>query len=132
MKAVTSILLSIFSIVMSFAQNEGNSESVKPTWGVTLEREVLVAEIDKKSYIDVTVELKAAELGDIFADGVKVTVVDNTGKKIYRKRFSKSYLYVLSDGTIVVAKGDALTQMIVFKFKDGNGWKMVLKEKGIY
>ena len=57
---------------------------------------------------------------------------NNTGKKIYRKRFSKSYLYVFSDGTIEVGKGNALTQIILFKYKDGSGWGMILKERGIY
>jgi len=37
-----------------------------------------------------------------------------------------------SDGTIEVGKGNALTQIILFKYKDGSGWGMILKERGIY
>lgn len=114
-----------------FAQSEG--ESVKPIGGITLYRNVSLAAIEQNNYLDVIVKFKAAELGDYFTNGVKVVVVDNnTGKKIYRKRFSKSYLYVFSDGTIEVGKGNALTQIILFKYKDGSGWGMILKERGIY
>lgn len=72
---------------MTFAQ----SESAKPTFGVELDREVAIAIIEKETYKDVVVELKSADLGDLFVDGVKITVKDaKTGKRIYKKRFSKS------------------------------------------
>ena len=130
MKKVFVVFLFIFSTVSTFAQSEG--ESVKPIGGITLYRNVSLAAI-QNNYLDVIVKFKAAELGDYFTNGVKVVVVDNnTGKKIYRKRFSKSYLYVFSDGTIEVGKGNALTQIILFKYKDGSGWGMILKERGIY
>ena len=129
MKKVFVVFLFIFSTVSTFAQSEG--ESVKPIGGITLYRNVSLAAIEKEKYL--IVKFKAAELGDYFTNGVKVVVVDNnTGKKIYRKRFSKSYLYVFSDGTIEVGKGNALTQIILFKYKDGSGWGMILKERGIY
>ena len=130
MKKVFVVFLFIFSTVSTFAQSEG--ESVKPIGGITLYRNVSLAAIEQNNYLDVIVKFKAAELGDYFTNGVKVVVVDNnTGKKIYRKRFSKSYLYVFSD-TIEVGKGNALTQIILFKYKDGSGWGMILKERGIY
>ena len=131
MKKVFVVFLFIFSTVSTFAQSEG--ESVKPIGGITLYRNVSLAAIEQNNYLDEIVKFKAAELGDYFTNGVKVVVVDNnTGKKIYRKRFSKSYLYVFSDGTIEVGKGNALTQIILFKYKDGSGWGMILKERGIY
>lgn len=130
MKKVFVVFLFIFSTVSTFAQSEG--ESVKPIGGITLYRNVSLAAIEQNNYLDVIVKFKAAELGDYFTNGVKVVVVNNTGKKIYRKRFSKSYLYVFSDGTIEVGKGNALTQIILFKYKDGSGWGMILKERGIY
>ena len=100
MKKVFVVFLFIFSTVSTFAQSEG--ESVKPIGGITLYRNVSLAAIEQNNYLDVIVKFKAAELGDYFTNGVKVVVVDNnTGKKIYRKRFSKSYLYVFSDGTCV-------------------------------
>ena len=100
-KAIITFLFFLCSI-MTFAQ----SESAKPTFGVELDREVAIAIIEKETYKDVVVELKSADLGDLFVDGVKITVKDaKTGKRIYKKRFSKSYLYAFSDGTIQVGKG---------------------------
>jgi hypothetical protein len=120
----------IFSIIPFFAQSE--SESVKPTFNVDLERELSYATINGTVYMNVTVRLKASER-DIYLGyrGVKVVVTDSeTGQKIYKKRFSNSYLYGFSDGTIDVGKGNVLTQVHIYK-SDGD-WIMILKEKGIY
>lgn len=98
-----------------------------------MDREVAFAIIEKEFYQDVIVELKSADLGDLFTEGVKITVIDTkTGKKIYKKRFAKSYLYAFSDGTINVGKGNALTQLILFKSEEYDGWLMNIREKGIY
>lgn len=127
-KAIITFLFLLCSIV-TFAQ----SESAKPTFGVELDREVALAIIEKETFKDVIVELKSAGLGDLFVDGVKITVKDaKTGKRIYKKRFSKSYLYAFSDGTIQVGKGNALTQLILYKSKEYDVWLLEIRKKGIY
>ena len=127
-KAIITFLFLLCSIV-TFAQ----SESAKPTFGVELDREVALAVIEKETFKDVIVELKSADLGDLFVDGVKITVKDaKTGKRIYKKRFSKSYLYAFSDGTIQVGKGNALTQLILYKSKEYEVWLLEIRKKGIY
>ena len=127
-KAIITFLFFLCSI-MTFAQ----SESAKPTFGVELDREVAIAIIEKETYKDVVVELKSADLGDLFVDGVKITVKDaKTGKRICKKRFSKSYLYAFSDGTIQVGKGNALTQLILYKSKEYDVWLLEIRKKGIY
>ena len=84
MKKFLLSLVFVLSVMLSFAQ----SESIKPTFGVTLEREVAFALIEKEAFKDVVVELKAAEIAELFAEGVKVTVKDAmTGKKIFKKGF---------------------------------------------
>lgn len=84
MKKVIIIFLVFFYAIVSFAQ----SESAKPTFGVKLDREVAVAKIEKETYQDVIVELRSADLGDLFTEGVKIIVKDaKTGKKLYSKRF---------------------------------------------
>ncbi|WP_455762051.1 hypothetical protein [Phocaeicola coprophilus] len=129
MKKVIITLLIFFCAVVSFAQ----SESAKPTFGVKLDREVAYAIIEKETHKDVIVELKSAEFGDLFVEGVKIIVKDaKTGKKIYNKRFSKSYLYAFSDGTIQVGKGNALTQLTLYKSKEYNVWLMEIRKNGIY
>lgn len=112
---------------ISFAQ-----ESVKPSYGVKTERPVAIALINGKKYYDVTVELSSAEITDMFVEGVKVTVKDEKGKKIYKKRFSKSLLYAFSNGTIEIGKGNAVTNMTLYKDSDTRKWYMELREKGIY
>ena len=127
-KAIITFLFFLCTM-MTFAQ----SESVKPTFGVELDREVALAIIEKETFEDVVVELKSADLGDFFVDGVKIIVKDaKTGKKIYKKRFSKSYLYAFSDGTIQVGKGNALIQLILYKSKEYDVWLLEIRKKGIY
>ena len=59
------------------------SESAKPTFGVKLDREVALAKIEKETYQDVIVELRSADLGDLFTEGVKIIVKDaKTGKNL--------------------------------------------------
>lgn len=129
MKKVIITLLFFFYAIISFAQ----SESVKPTYGVKLDREVAIAIIEKETYKDVIVELKSADLLDLFVEGVKIIITDaKTGKKIYKKRFSKSYLYAFSDGTIQVGKGNALTQLTLYKSKEYGVWFMEVRQNGIY
>lgn len=129
MKKALLLLCFFFCSIIVFAQ----SESAKPTFGVELDREVAFAIIEKETYKDVVVELKSADFGDFFVEGVKITVKDaKTGKRIYKKRFSKSYLYAFSNGTINVGIGNALTQLILIKSKEHDVWLLEIREKGIY
>lgn len=129
MKKVVVIFLLFFCAIVSFAQ----SESVTPTRGVKFDREVAIAKIGEETYKDVIVEFNSADPGDLFAEGVKIIVKDiKTGKKLYKKRFSKSYLYAFSDGTIRVGKGYALTQLVLSKSTEYNVWLMEIRESGIY
>lgn len=129
MKNTIAVFLFLLSSIVAFAQ----TESAKPTFGVELDREVSLAKIEKEFYTDVIVELKSADIDDLFVEGVKVTVKDaKTGEKIYKKRFSRSYLYAFSNGTIEVGKGNALTQLILYKFEERDTWFLEIREKGIY
>ena len=79
MKKVVVLFFVFFFAIVSFAQ----SESAKPTFGVKLDREVAVAKIEKETYQDVIVELKSADIDDLFVEGVKIIVKDaKTGKKV--------------------------------------------------
>jgi len=131
MKKLFAVMLLACFCTCAFAQDNSKNERVSPTFGVKIERECYFVSLEKDGYNNVTVELDAAELGDLFKEGVKVTVRDKDGKKIYKKRFSKSYLYAFSSGLIQVGKGDALTQVTIYKSTSGD-WIAVIKEKGIY
>lgn len=107
-------------------------ETAYPTYDVETERPAAIALINGKTYYDVTVELSAAGRWDWFVDGVKVIVRDENGKKIYKRRFWKSYFYAFSDGTIKIANGNAVTNMVLYKDKDTMEWHMELREKGLF
>lgn len=78
MKKVVFIMLLAISCLFASAQNE----KVGPTYGVALDRIVSLAFIEDTIYRNVIVELKAARLGDLFDEGVRIVVRDaETGKK---------------------------------------------------
>lgn len=106
------------------------TEKVGPTLGVILDRPVLIAEIEGEIYNDALIELDAASYNSILDTGVKVVVKDSKGNKLFNKRFSNSYLYAFSDGTIQVGVGYALCQVCLYK-KDGV-WLLRVREKGLY
>ena len=96
MKKVIIIFLVFFYAIISFAQ----SESTKPTFGVKLDREVAVAKIEKETYQDVIVELRSADLGDLFTEGVKIIVKDaKTGNNyiisVFQSHYSMHFQMVL-------------------------------------
>lgn len=123
---------------MSIVSFTANSESVKPTFDVKLERPVSVAVIDGTIYHDVLVEIDSRD--PLFGEsGVKVTVKDYHGgntksgkinKKLYKKRFSYAHVYAFSDGTIQVGKGDAVTYLVLYEV--GGEWRLRMREGGLY
>ena len=131
MKGIFTILILACFISAAAKDGKQTEETASPTFGVTVERKCGVVVIEKEVYHNATIELKAAELGDLFVEGVKVTVWDENGNKIYKKRFSKSFLYAYSDGSIYIARGNALTQVQVHKDSSGE-WRAKIRAKGIY
>lgn len=146
-------LKNIFSLLLLFVSLAAAAqENIRPMFDVRLEREVSSIKIDNKEYADVVIEIDADAyktkssktvnspgkdfiygiyIEDVDYDGVRITVKKKeTGNTLYKKRFKKSFLYGLPDGTIKVGKDYVLTQLIISK-KDGI-WTALLKEKGIY
>ena len=123
------ILLMMFVSVMNISAQE---ETMKPKWGLEIERVCETANIDGEWYVNVIVTLKSADMGDIFTEGVKVTVRDKyTKKKIYSKRFSKGFLYYSTRyNYFMVGRGNALDY--AYLIKDNDNWIFKLMEKGIY
>ena len=132
MKGIFAILiLACFFISAAAKDGKQTEETASPTFGVTVERECGVVVIEKEVYHPSTLAATAAEHGHMFGDRVKVTVWDKNGNKIYKKRFSKSFLYAYSDGSIYIARGNALTQVQVRKSSSGE-WEAKIRAKGIY
>ena len=124
MKQIFIVMLCVFLFSMKVMAE-------KPVYGIELDREVEMAIIEGETYWNVVIELKS---DDDFSSGVKILVKDSmTGKKIYKKKFKKSYLYVFTpEGTVVVGVGDALTQVIIGKSNETGSWLAKIREKGIY
>lgn len=119
----------VFYTIVSFAQ----SESVKPTFGVKLDREVVFAKIEKETFQDVIVELKSADLGDLFTEGVKVIVKDaKTGKNCIASVFPSHIFMHFPMVLFKWGKGNALTQLTLFKSKEYDAWFMEIRKNGIY
>ena len=69
------ILSCLFSFVIMFAFAQSEDEEASPTFGIKLDREVVMAIIEGKTYENVTIELKAAKLGHV-PSGVKIIAKD--------------------------------------------------------
>ena len=125
MKRIIFLIIFILSITTIFAQ-----DYISPSFDVTLEREIDFAAIEDKVYTNIIVEINSAKTGA----GVKVTIKDasNPNTVIYKKNYSKSYLYGDSDGSIIIAQGNILVQLVILKDPERKEWKMQIKEKGIY
>lgn len=127
-KILTIIILALCSLIAD-AQVLDLYDDVK------IQRRVDFALINDKIYNNVIVEFDAAPKFDLFKKGVKVTVkdVDNSNQTIFKKRFSKAYLYGgISDNfsQIVVGKGEILFYVILYRSLEDNHTIMTIKEDG--
>lgn len=137
MKKTVLLFMAMFlllgtSSVMATQITKDTTESVSPSIGVTVYRSCAYATIEKDEYENVEIEITAADFRDKW-EGVKIIVTSlDTGEKIYSRHFSKSYLYGFSDKSIVVGKGNILTQVTIWKSSLTGHWLAEIKEKGIY
>lgn len=149
MKRVFAIIITSLSINMLLAQTDNmeltpdvsnsihlymhsaQAESVKPTFDVSFDRPVAIAEIEGKNYENVIVKLNVSA-NTRYYNGVYVTVKDPVSRKIIlNKSLRKAYLYGFSDGTITVGKGNVVDYMVLYKKEEGK-WIMRFREKGLY
>ena len=132
-KHILTILLALFSII-SFANPQADDDDPEisaPSYGIEFDRKVAWAIIEGKEYENVIVDIKVADIGDVLT-GVRVVVKDvDTDKIIYKKRFSRSYLYGFSGGRIAIGRGNILTQMRLYRNEETGSWVMELRKKGL-
>ncbi|WP_300905055.1 hypothetical protein [uncultured Alistipes sp.] len=133
-KMVVLLVMMFFASSLACAQNE--PKTAKPLVGVEVVRKVALLDIEGKYYQDVVMSFKPVAPDDFIASKyrVRIKVVDNTGKSIYKKTFRDVFLYVFSDGQVQVGKPN-FNQIVIFKSKltDTNDNIGVIREKeGIY
>ena len=85
MKKLVLSIIAIFAVATSFAE-DSKPESVRPTYGVTVERYVSLATGDCGYLEDVYVTLKAAHIVDGICAGVKVVIKDKWKKMLYIRK----------------------------------------------
>ena len=93
-------------------------------------RSVAYIDIEGKYYSDVTMTFKSIS-PDYFISNkykVKVNVVDNNGKSVYKKTLNNAYLYVFSSGQIQVGRPN-FSQIIVFPKDSKYESTCIIREK---
>lgn len=122
--------MAALTTIASFAQRE-EPESVSPTTDVKITRGCYLVNIEGRNYGDVTIELKSISPDFIaYNYRVKVKVMDEDGKAVYKKTFKNCYLYIFSDGGIQVGK-PRFSHIVISK--DDCGWFGVINgEDGIW
>lgn len=130
MKHLCLILLSVLSISLSaFGQ-----ETARPLTDTEIERRVAIMDIEGKYYENVVVTLKSTSPDYFFTDKykVKVKIVDEKGKTIWKKTLKSVFLYVFSDGQVQVGKQN-FDQIVIHKSSTtGEFFGKIREKKGIY
>lgn len=124
----------VLFILMMLPVAAFGQDSYSPDYGITVERKMDILKIEEDINYIVILRLESAKR---YKSGVKVTVYKQNGKKrkkIYKKYFPNSYLYLTHDdsNSIALAQGKSITQGYFWKEDYGNekfsqGW---IKEFG--
>lgn len=125
MKRILLLLMATFTIACSFAQSD-----------MEIVRRCSYMDIEGERFDNVVITLKSYDknsepfLGIKGGPRVKVTVKDNNGKKVYKKTFKNSHLYISREGEIEVGQWNFL-QLNIFRVKGRikDSWFGVIREK---
>lgn len=131
MKKYLILISFIFLSTLCLAQEESGTESSSPSRDTEIERKCDLIDIEGKLYYNVLVTMKSTSPDYFLTDKykVKILVEDPNGKKIYKKTFSNSYLYIFSSGQIQIGK-PKFNQILIKRFEDDeNAWYGIIREK---
>ena len=124
-----ALLVAMFlTSIFTFAQSE--PETTKPLTDMEVMRKVAVLDIEGKTYENVTISFKSTTPDYFITDKykVKVKVVDENGKSIYKKTLKNAFLYVFSNGQIQVGKPN-FNQILITKSELTDNNIGVIREK---
>ena len=84
------------------------AETVEPSKDALVEKTLKSLDINDVTYNDVVVNMQSVSPGFWGSTkySVKITVLNNAGKKIWKKKLKNVFLYQFSDGQVKVANGD--------------------------
>lgn len=133
-KAKMSVLLLIMLFTSSLAFAQSEPETAKPLTDMEVVRKVAFLDIEGKYYENVTMTFKSISPDYFISDKykVRVKVVDENGKTVFKKTFKNVFLYVFSNGQIQVGKKN-FDQIVVSKSELTDENIGIIREKeGIY
>lgn len=131
-KISVQLLIMLFTSSLVFAQSE--PETTKPLTDMEVVRKVAFLDIEGKYYENVTMTFKSISPDYFISDKykVRVKVVDENGKTVFKKNFKNVFLYVFSNGQIQVGKKN-FDQIVVSKSDLTDENIGIIREKeGIY
>lgn len=128
------VLLAAMILTSAFTFAQSKPETAKPLTSMEVMRKVAVLDIEGKMYENVIISFKSTTPDYIITDKykVKVKVVDENGKPIYKKTLKNAFLYVFSSGQIQAGKPN-FNQILITKSKlTDNNIGIIREKEGVY
>jgi len=122
-------ILLIF-LFFNFTTSLFSQETAKPLTDTEIMRNVSNIDIEGKIYENVIVTLKSNSQGIYSSSKVKVSIVDQNGKKVWNKTLKNVFLYVFSNGQIQVGKPNF--NMILIQNYSGSYYGKIREKEGVY
>jgi len=124
-------ILLIF-LIFSFTTSIFPQEKISPLNDTEILRNVSSIDIEGEIFENVKITLKSISpdyfISDIFK--VKVSIVDQNGKKVWNKTLKNVFLYVFSNGQIQVGKPNF--NMILIQNNSGSCYGKIREKEGVY
>ena len=120
--------------MFSFAFSAFGQEKTLPLVDKEVVRKVYALDIEGEVYYNVKVTLKSIPPDGFFTDKykVKVTVVDEKGKKIWKKSLKNVFLYVFTNGQIQVCNKNFIQVLIQRSVSNGEILGLIREKEGVF
>lgn len=124
--------LLLFAMLLTFTSNvfAQEKEEIYPLTDQEVVRRVAQIDVEGTTYENVVISMKSTSQGG--KDKVKVVITDSKGEKIWKKTLKNVFLYVSSDGQVLIGKRGFHQIGIVKSFLTDDFIGMVREKEGIY
>lgn len=130
MKRTLFFIVLVVMAITGSAQESDEDDIVAPSFNTEIERNCIVLNIEGENFFNVNVSLKSSDLFTLFDNPtVKVIVKNERGKKIYKKIFPHSCLYINKEGFVMVGFKSIKRLLITRGEEYGYHWVGVIREK---
>lgn len=120
-------------LIFNFTTSVFAQETTKPMHNTEIMRNVSLIDIEGKEYHNVKVTFKSISPDYFISDSyrVKVTIVNDDNKKVWKKTLKNVYLYVFPSGQIQVGKPN-FDKILISKTYNGDYIGKIREKEGIY